>query len=214
MLLREHGKERYTYRGDTVMQNLGYSSDNGGFYCCCTPYAPAGQQCNNPPPMNESYEATLLGVKNYSVAAQLPFHYILLDSWWYYRGDSGNVDIWDMRPTVFPRGLEHFASATGWSYQLHCGQKWSPQTHYSTRNGGAYNFVHDGSPTVVPDSQAFWDDLLANKTKDGMLTYEMDWMNDQMHQSKSMLTNEYGPAVDTAGCECRNGWLAVTFTRL
>ena len=139
--------------------------------------------------MNESYETTLLGVKNYSVAAQLPFHYILLDSWWYYRGDSGNVDIWDMRPTVFPRGLGHFASATGWSYQLHCGQQWSPQTHYSTRNGGAYNFVHDGSPTVVPDSQAFWDDLLANKTKDGMLTYEMDWMNDQMHQSKSMLTN-------------------------
>ena len=41
----------------------------------------------------------------------------------------------------------------------------------------------------MPDSQAFWDDLLANKTKDGMLTYEMDWMNDQMHQSKSMLTN-------------------------
>ena len=65
--------------------------------------------------MNQSYETTLLGVKNYSVAAQLPFHYILLDSWWYYRGNSGNVERWDMRPTVFPRGLGHFASATGWS---------------------------------------------------------------------------------------------------
>ena len=42
---------------------------------------------------------------------------------------------------------------------------------------------------TTSDSQDFWDDLLANKTKDGMMTYEMDWMNDQMHQSKSMLTN-------------------------
>jgi hypothetical protein len=76
-------KPRFAYRDDFVMQQLGYSTDNGAFYCCCTPYSPPGQQCVNPPPLNETYEETLLAVKSYSVAEKLPYRYILLDSWWY-----------------------------------------------------------------------------------------------------------------------------------
>jgi hypothetical protein len=106
----------------------------------------------------------------------------------YFKGSDDNVNVWDMRPTVFPHGLEAFGQKTEWKYQLHC-QKWTPESAYSTRNGGRYHFIHDGSPTVVPDDQSFWDDLLRNKTSDGMVTYEMDWMNDQFTSSKSMLAN-------------------------
>jgi hypothetical protein len=192
LLLNEYGKERYAYRRDYVLQHLGYSTDNGAFYCCCTPYSPPGRQCTNPPGgLNESYEDTLLAVKDYSAQTvpEIPYHYILLDSLWYYKGADGNVDVWDMRPTVFPNGLERFAARTGWKYQLHCGQKWTPETKYSTSQGGQYNFIIDGSPTAVPDDQRFWDDLLSNKTADGMTMYEMDWMNDQFGSSRSMLEN-------------------------
>jgi hypothetical protein len=197
ILLKEYGKARYAYRGDTVMQTLGYSTDNGAFYCCCSPYTGenTAAKCVNPPPANLDYETTLLSVKEYSVTAHLPYHYILLDSWWYYKSEDGSVDVWDMRPETFPHGLESFGAKTGWKYQLHCGQKWTPETNYSTRNGGMYNFIHDDDSisnppaVVVPDDQTFWDDLLGNKTAAGMVMYEMDWMNDQMTASPSLLKN-------------------------
>ena len=216
VLLKEYGKQRYAYRDDLTMQRLGYSTDNGAFYCCCTPYVAAAARstaCVRPPPMNKTYEDTLVAVKAYSTAQRLPYAYILLDSWWYYKSSEDfKVDLWDARPSVFPHGLVAFSHTTDWPLQLHCGQMWTPTTRYSTQNGGAYKFIHDGSPVVVPEEQRFWDDLLANKTsaaarlrgyanqrvqikarsprlRSSMITYEMDWMNDQFTMSKAMLSN-------------------------
>ena len=61
---------------------LGYSTDNGAFYCCCSPYTGenVAAKCVNSPLANLDYETTLLKVKEYSVTAHLPYHYILLDS--------------------------------------------------------------------------------------------------------------------------------------
>ncbi|CAF0898866.1 unnamed protein product [Rotaria sordida] len=35
----------------------------------------------------------------------LPFHYIQLDSWWYYKAIGGGVSQWKSRPDIFPDGL-------------------------------------------------------------------------------------------------------------
>ena len=50
-------------------------TDNGGYY-----------YYNTEPGM--TYEQTLIAVKQYSVQAGLPFRYLQLDSWWYYRGNA------------------------------------------------------------------------------------------------------------------------------
>eukprot|EP01052_Picozoa_sp_SAG31_P068954 SAG31_NODE_27774_length_420_cov_0.956386_2_plen_50_part_01 len=49
-------------------------------------------------------------MKDYSVAERLPYQYILLDSWWYYKSPDGDVDVWDMKPETFPHGLKSFAA--------------------------------------------------------------------------------------------------------
>ena len=36
LLLAKYGKERYAYRRDLAVQRLGFSTDNGAFYCECT----------------------------------------------------------------------------------------------------------------------------------------------------------------------------------
>ncbi len=33
LLLAKYGKERYAYRRDLAVQQLGFSTDNGAFYC-------------------------------------------------------------------------------------------------------------------------------------------------------------------------------------
>ncbi|CAF1295347.1 unnamed protein product [Didymodactylos carnosus] len=49
-----------------------------------------------------NYEETLLSVHK---KITLPFHYIQLDSWWYYKGLKGGVSQWKSRPDIFPDGL-------------------------------------------------------------------------------------------------------------
>lgn len=60
------------------MQNLGYSTDNGAYYYYQTE-------------PNKTYEQTLYDVKDYADAQGIPYKYVLLDSWWYYKGPSGGT---------------------------------------------------------------------------------------------------------------------------
>ena len=68
ILLSTYNKQRYAYKRDPAMQQLGYSTDNGAYY-----------YYNTQPGKN--YEQTLYDVKDYAVAQNIPYRYILLDSW-------------------------------------------------------------------------------------------------------------------------------------
>jgi hypothetical protein len=46
------------------------------------------------------YEQTLLAVRRYADEVGLPYRYVLLDSWWYYRGSNDGVSDWTARPDV------------------------------------------------------------------------------------------------------------------
>ena len=134
-----------------LVHSLGYSTDNGAYYYYLTE-------------PNRTAEQTLVDVSAYAAAQLIPYSYVLLDSWWYYKGSGGGVTTWDARPDIFPDGLGGLYRKTGWKQMLH-NRYWDPTTRYATKNGGRYHFIDDGSPVLVPDDQRFWDDLIANKTK-------------------------------------------------
>lgn len=83
-----------------------FTTDNGAYY-----------YYNTEP--GEDYEQTLVAVKAYADKVGLPYKYVLLDSWWYYRGANGGVANWTARPEIFPNGIESLYEKTGWLVQAH-----------------------------------------------------------------------------------------------
>lgn len=41
-------------------------------------------------------EDTLVDVQKYSESVGIPYSYVLLDSWWYYKGNNAGVTVWDV----------------------------------------------------------------------------------------------------------------------
>jgi len=146
---------------DLTINYLGYYTDNGGYYYYNT------QQGMN-------YEATIINVAN---QIPLPFHYIQLDSWWYFKGINGGVSQWTARPDVFPDGLailhrrlENIPLAAHNRY-------WAYDTVYKER----YAFALDaGNSKGLPiGNDSFWTDLFVEARNWGLVLYEQDWLNVQ-----------------------------------
>lgn len=50
---------------------------------------------------------------------------------------------------------------------------WSDHTVYAKQNGGQYNFIVEKETSkALPLDQSFWNDLIANSTKWGLMNYE------------------------------------------
>lgn len=101
---------------------------------------------------------------------------MLLDSWWYTKGEAAGVKEWDATNSTFPDGLVSFAEKTGWRFQMH-NRMWAADNIYAKQNGGKYDFIINDN-LAIPTGQDLWDDLIANKTKGGipLSVYEQDWM--------------------------------------
>ena len=154
-----------------------FSTDNGAYF-----------YYNTLP--NSTYEDTLVAVKGYADSVGLPYKYVLLDSWWYYRGENGGVSNWTARPDIFPNGIESLFQKTGWLVQAH-NRYWAMDTPYAEDNGGSYRFLLDkdrhGS---VPLEARFWVDLLKDKkSRWGLAVYE------QVHATLYMV-----PVTSVAAC--------------
>eukprot|EP01065_Artemidia_motanka_P043655 TRINITY_DN6088_c2_g1_i1.p1 TRINITY_DN6088_c2_g1~~TRINITY_DN6088_c2_g1_i1.p1 ORF type:complete len:802 (+),score=237.62 TRINITY_DN6088_c2_g1_i1:100-2505(+) len=172
VLLAATGKQRYAYKRDLAMQYIGYSTDNGAYYYYQTE-------------PGKNYEDTLIDVLAYAKEVKIPYAYVLLDSWWYFKGEGQGVKTWDARPDIFPDALAGFWGKTKWPQQLH-NRMWSPDNTYAKQNGGKYNFVIDGSSVAIPDDQQFWNDLIGNKTRTGAFMYEQDWLDVEFDRSKTL----------------------------
>ena len=90
---------------DISLQYLGYTTDNGAYY-----------YYNTEPDLD--YGTTLSDVKKYADSQKLPYKYILLDSWWYYKGENGGVSEWTAMDDVFPEGIDTLYQETGWFVQV------------------------------------------------------------------------------------------------
>ena len=105
-LLAKHGKPHGLSRSDFTNTNLGYNTDHGAYIYYNTP----------------NYSATLDAVADDAMAKSIPFKFILLDSWWYYKGASGGVTNWTARPDVFTggdAGITALVEKTGWKITAH-----------------------------------------------------------------------------------------------
>lgn len=155
---------------DVTLQYLGYTTDNGMYY-----------YYNTEP--NHNYEETLVGVKKYADSEQIPYKYILLDSWWYYKGENGGVSDWTAMPDIFPNGIEALYNATGWLVQAH-NRYWALDNVYSKTNGGSFEFVEDTvKEGSVPVQESLWKQLLEGPSKNwGLAVYEQDWLYNEFYQ--------------------------------
>ena len=88
----------------------------------------------------KNYYRTLLDVHEYAVSASIPYRHVLLDSWWYWKGDGDGVTTWTARPDIFPDGILPLVNRTGWAVVGH-NRFWAADTPYAKQNGGKYDFI-------------------------------------------------------------------------
>jgi hypothetical protein len=146
---------------DLAVNYLGYFTNNGGYY-----------YYNTQPGLN--YEETMVNVAH---DIKFPFHYIELDSWWYYKGIKEGVSQWRARPDIFPEGLPElhrrlenipFAAHNRW---------WAYDNVYKQK----YAFALDvASSMALPiGNDTFWVDLFVEARNWGLILYIQDWLSPQ-----------------------------------
>ena len=164
---------------DITLQYLGYTTDNGAYYYYHTED-------------NKTYEDTILDLYQYAKKESIPYKYILLDSWWYYKGSNGGVSDWSAQPELFPKGLSYLFEQTSWYVQAH-NRYWALDNVYSKDQHGKYNFISDyvknGS---VPMDPRFWKKaLLSIPSKEwGLKVYEQDWLFNEFFQYVSAMLED------------------------
>ena len=142
VLLRKYGTKRPV---DYTTQHLGFSTDNGAYYYYGWQDKQSKKQSTPSPSAGyKDYQDAMEGVYEYSKAEGIPYKHILLDSWWYTKGDGGGLKEWDATNATFPDGLKAFADKTGWQFQMH-NRYWSDNNVYAKQNGGKYDFMIDDS---------------------------------------------------------------------
>ena len=165
--------DSYRY-SDYTINYLGYWTDNGACYHYCT-----GKYDN--------YEDALVDMKKYSDQQGIPYRYLQLDSWWYYKGHGG-VKNWTAMTTVFPHGLSYIANVWKTPIVAH-NRMWSKNTDYAKQNGGKYDFIINGN-LALPTEYSFWLDLMGNASRDwNLLVYEQDWLSTEYRGLKNLTTD-------------------------
>ena len=159
---------------DMTLSHLGYYTDNGAYYYYYT--AP-----------DADYGGAFRRVYDEEVVRRkIPFKYLQLDSFWYFKGGHGGVVNWTATPDAFlPAGgdgaLSELSKDTGgWPFVAH-NRYWGDENVYAKQNGGAYEFiVEPENHKAIPVEQRFWDDLMRNtSTGWNMRVYEQDWLHNE-----------------------------------
>ena len=166
-LLRIRYKKEDHYRLDDFTINyLGYYTDNGACY-----YYYTGEYDN--------YEEALVAVKENGLKSGIPYRYVQLDSWWYYKGAVGGIKNWTAMPSVFPHGIWYLSNKTDWPIVAH-NRYWSNNTDYAKQNGGLFNFIIDEDGYALPVDPEFWRYLLSTaKDEWNLKVYEQDWLDNE-----------------------------------
>ena len=173
-LLSLHGKESVWNRESTedpTVHYLTYSTDNGAYYYY------------NSAPFHDEQTA----VENVLLSEKLPYGGVLLDSWWYPKDKKGGVTSWTATNTTFPRGLESFNEKVQLPIVAH-NRYWSSENVYAKQNGGQYDFIVE-TERAIPIEQSFWNDLIENSTKWGLVVYEQDWLHNEWESLQCTLEN-------------------------
>jgi hypothetical protein len=158
---------------DLSNNNLGYYTDNGGYYYYNTENG-------------TNYEQTMLDSIN---KISLPFHYLQIDSWWYYKGIGGGVSEWVARPDIFPDGLPSLDRKLENIPIVAHNRYWSYDTVYKQN----YSFVLDekNGKALPVGNDSFWIDLFTQARQWGLIVYEQDWLITQIESFSPTHTDIY-----------------------
>ncbi|CAM2722812.1 unnamed protein product [Rotaria socialis] len=161
IMQREYTRTNQHRLNDPTINYLGYYTDNGGYY-----YYNTEKGIN--------YEETMVNVRH---QIPLPFHYIQLDSWWYYKGIGDGVSQWTARPDIFPDGLQTLHRRLENIPLAAHNRYWAFDTVYKQN----YSFVLDESnKKALPiGNDSFWIDLFSQAHDWGLVLYEQDWLDRQ-----------------------------------
>jgi hypothetical protein len=143
---------------DLTINYLGYYTNNGGYYYYNTS-------------IGENYEQTMIDV---SQQIKLPFHYIELDSWWYYKGLGGGVSEWRALPDVFPDGLQVLHRRLNNIPLAAHNRYWAYDNVYKQKYAFVLDRVDEKSLPVGNDT--FWVDLFDEAINWGLALYVQDWL--------------------------------------
>ncbi|XP_067662761.1 uncharacterized protein [Haliotis asinina] len=176
ILQKMYERDNSFVKSDFTINYLGYWTDNGAYY-----------YYNTEPQKN--YQDTILDVATAIKETGIPFRYLQFDSWWYYKGVGDGVKTWESTPEVFPNGMQWLYNKTGLPISAH-NRYWASDTTYARQNGGKYYFLIENNK-ALPNDQTFWDDLISNGRKWGLLTYEQDWLNVEFAGVPSLTYDAY-----------------------
>ena len=156
---------------DLSINNLGYYTDHGAYYYYHTVDG-------------QNYEQTMIDVlKN----IPLPFHYVQIDSWWYYKGIGNGVSEWVARPDIFPDGLPALHSKLKNISIVAHNRYWAYDTAYKNN----YSFVLDetNGKALPVGNDSFWIDLFTQARQWGLIVYEQDWLINQTEEFTPLQTD-------------------------
>lgn len=166
LLLCDRGRERLGRYADRGLSYLGYWTDNGAAYYYATAEG-----------MNE--EETLLAVRDDAVARGIPYGYFQLDSWWYFKEESGGIGPpgglirWEPQEAMFPDGLAAFQQRLGLPLVAH--NRWFARDNAYRDQ---YAFVED-ERMALPLERGVFERFMQDAKDWGVFTYEQDWLMNQ-----------------------------------
>eukprot|EP00656_Telonema_subtile_P016604 TRINITY_DN18788_c0_g1_i1.p1 TRINITY_DN18788_c0_g1~~TRINITY_DN18788_c0_g1_i1.p1 ORF type:complete len:827 (-),score=144.59 TRINITY_DN18788_c0_g1_i1:62-2542(-) len=136
LLLKASGhKQRsmsWTKEGDIGLHSLSYYTDNGAYYyyqtangtgACAPPNAPCSKTPDPSPKDGTGYQATVRLLSAYLTQSSIPVRAIQYDSWWYYKGNTTGILLWEPMPSTLG-GSQLYGDPSTW---LHAN--WSAVTH-------------------------------------------------------------------------------------
>jgi hypothetical protein len=168
LMRADRGRARADRYADRGLSHLGYWTDNGSYY-----------YYNKEPGQTE--EETLLSILAEARARGIPYGYLQLDSWWYFKQPSDSLVPpawlglvrWEPQPEMFPAGLAAFQAAAGLPVVAH--NRWfAPQNAYRELD----EFVEEGD-FAMPLGRPVFDRLVRDAAAWGLVTYEQDWLANQ-----------------------------------
>jgi hypothetical protein len=156
ILLARSGKARSSGSSDTIIENLGYWTDNGAFYYYTTE-------------PNSTYAKTIVDAVAYETQTEkLPVRNVQLDSWWYYKreGKDGLID-WVSMPSVFPEGMTRVYQAIG-KLPLTLHNRWFAVDNVYSRELSFPFTTEPDANCALPKTQALYDFIMSQAQSWGM----------------------------------------------
>jgi hypothetical protein len=156
---------------DLSINNLGYYTDNGAYYYYHTEDG-------------QNYEQTMIdALQN----IPLRFHYLQIDSWWYYKGIGDGVFEWVSRPDIFPDGLSALHNKLKNISMVAHNRYWAYDTVYKKN----YSFILDekNGKALPVGNDSFWIDLFTQARQWGLIVYEQDWLITQTKEFTPLQTD-------------------------